>query len=89
MPDYREIYNHVVSTDERYNLAENSPGFRAVMQATSQLEILSGRSLDIGCGVGFVLNYLAGPNFDLNVFGVDISDVAIREAQTRATTRPG
>ena len=89
MPDYREIYNHVVSTDERYNLAENSPGFRAVMQATSQLEILSGRSLDIGCGVGFVLNYLAGPNFDLNVFGVDISDVAIREAQTRLQHVPG
>ena len=89
MPDYREIYNHVVSTDERYNLAENSPGFRAVVQATSQLEILSGRSLDIGCGVGFVLNYLAGPNFDLNVFGVDISDVAIREAQTRLQHVPG
>lgn len=89
MPDYREIYNHVVSTDERYNLAENSPGFRAVVQATGQLEILSGRSLDIGCGVGFVLNYLAGPNFDLNVFGVDISDVAIREAQTRLQHVPG
>ena len=56
MPDYREIYNHVVSTDARYNLAENSPGFRAVVQATAQLEMLSGRSLDIGCGVGFVLN---------------------------------
>lgn len=89
MPDYREIYNHVVSTDTRYNLAENSPGFRAVVQATSQLEMLSGRSLDIGCGVGFVLNYLAGPNFDLNVFGVDISDVAIREAQTRMQHIPG
>jgi len=89
MPDYREIYNHVVSTDARYNLAENSPGFRAVVQATAQLEMLSGRSLDIGCGVGFVLNYLAGPNFDLNVFGVDISDIAIQQAQTRMQQIPG
>ena len=83
MPDYREIYNHVVSTDSRYNLAENSSGFRAVVQATGQLEMLSGRSLDIGCGVGFVLNYLAGPNFDLNVFGVDVSDLAVQQAQAR------
>ncbi len=89
MPDYREIYNHVVSTDARYNLAENSPGFRAVVQATAQLEMLSGRSLDIGCGVGFVLNYLAGPNFDLNVFGVDISDIAIQQAQIRMQHIPG
>ncbi|MDB4386146.1 class I SAM-dependent methyltransferase [bacterium] len=89
MPDYREIYNHVVSTDARYNLAENSPGFRAVVQATGQLEMLSGRSLDIGCGVGFVLNYLAGPNFDLNVFGVDISDLAVQQAQTRMQHVPG
>jgi SAM-dependent methyltransferase len=89
MPDYREIYNHVVSTDARYNLAENSPGFRAVVQASGQLEMLSGRSLDIGCGVGFVLNYLAGPNFDLNVFGVDISDLAVQQAQTRMQHVPG
>ena len=89
MPDYREIYNHVVSTDSRYNLAENSPGFRAVVQATGQLEMLSGRSLDIGCGVGFVLNYLAGPNFDLNVFGVDVSDLAVQQAQARMQQIPG
>ena len=89
MPDYREIYNHVVSTDPRYNLAENSPGFRAVVQATDQLEMLSGRSLDVGCGVGFVLNYLAGPNFDLNVFGVDVSDLAVQQARVRMQQTPG
>jgi len=64
MPGYREIDNHVLSTDADYNFAENSPGFRAVVQATAQLEMLSGRSLDVGCGVGLFLNYLAGPNFD-------------------------
>ncbi len=64
MPGYREIDNLVLSTDADYNFAENSPGFRTVVKATAQLEMLSGRSLDVGCGVGFVLNYLAGPNFD-------------------------
>ncbi len=83
MPDYREIYNQVVTTDERYNLAQNSPGFRSVVQATNQLQMLSGRALDVGCGVGFVLEYLAGPSFDFNVFGVDASNEAITKARTR------
>lgn len=89
MPDYREIYNHVVASDQRYNIAENSPGFRAVVQATSQLSMVSGRSLDVGCGVGFVVEYLSGPSFDLNAFGVDISDQAIEKAKSRLTEFPG
>ena len=83
MPDYREIYNEVVTNDERYKLAENSPGFRAVVQATERLSMLSGRALDVGCGVGFALEYLAGPLFDFNVFGVDVSDMAIEQAKLR------
>ncbi|MFK7767088.1 MAG: methyltransferase domain-containing protein [Mariniblastus sp.] len=83
MPEYRDIYNHVVATDQRYNLAENSPGLRAVIKATDQLSMISGRSLDVGCGVGFVLEYLSGREFDLNPFGVDISDQAIEKAKAR------
>lgn len=83
MPNYREIYNQVVSTDARYNLAENSPGLRAVTQATDRLSMLSGRALDVGCGVGFAIEYLSGRAFDLNVFGVDISDAAIEQAKVR------
>ena len=83
MPDYRDIYNHVVSNDERYNLAQNSPGYRAVVQASDRINMLSGRTLDVGCGVGFALEYLAGPLFDFNVFGVDISDEAITRAKSR------
>lgn len=89
MPDYREIYNHVVANDERSNLAENSLGFRAVIQATDQLSMLSGRSLDVGCGVGFVVEYLSGPTFDLNTFGVDVSDQAIAKAKSRLSAVPG
>ena len=83
MPEYREIYNHVVSTDQRYNLAENSPGLRAVIQATDQLNMLSGCSLDVGCGVGFVVEYLSGRIFNFNAFGVDISNFAIDKARMR------
>ena len=89
MPDYRDIYNHVVSTDQRYNLAENSPGLRAVIKATDQLTMLSGRSLDVGCGVGFVVEYLSGREFDLNAFGIDISDQSIEKSKTRLANIAG
>lgn len=89
MPEYREIYNHVVSTDQRYNLAENSPGLRAVIQATDQLSMLSGRSLDVGCGVGFVVEYLSGRTFDMETHGVDISNLAIDRAKQRLQNVPG
>ncbi|MFT7634085.1 MAG: 2-polyprenyl-3-methyl-5-hydroxy-6-metoxy-1,4-benzoquinol methylase [Mariniblastus sp.] len=89
MPDYREIYNNVFSTDERYHLAQNSPGLRATIQATDRLSMLSGRSLDIGCGVGFVLEYLSGPSFRFNAFGVDVSDQAIEKSKSRMNHIPG
>ena len=89
MPNYRDIYNHIVSTDHRYQLGENSPGLRAVIQATGQLQMLSGRSLDIGCGVGFVVEHLSGRSFDFNAFGVDISDNAIEQSKVRLKNVPG
>ena len=83
MPNYRDIYNDIVSNNHRYNLAENSPGLRAVIQSSDQLEMLSGRSLDVGCGVGFVVEYLSNKNFDLTAFGVDVSDCSIEKAYQR------
>lgn len=85
MPDYQEIYNDVVSNDQRYNLAENSPGFLTVVQETDPLSLLAGRSLDVGCGVGFVLDYLSGPAFNFRPFGVDVSNVAVDRARQRLT----
>ena len=83
MPDYQDIYNDVVNTDARYGLAQNSPGFRAVVQAEHTLAHLAGRSLDVGCGIGFVFEYLSGRRFNFNTFGVDISDQAIEKAKER------
>lgn len=83
MPDYRAIYNDVVNTDHRYVLAQNSPGFRAILQAESTLIHLAGRSLDVGCGPGFAFEYLSGHQFHFHTFGVDISDQAIEKAKAR------
>ena len=88
-PDYQAIYNDIITSDERYNLSENSPGLRAVTQATNQIALISGRSLDVGCGVGFVIEYLSGPTFDLRPFGVDVSDVAIKRSKDRVAHVPG
>ncbi len=83
MPDYQDIYNDVVNTDARYGLAQNSPGFRSILQAEPTLVQLSGRSLDVGCGVGFALEYLSGRQFNFHTYGVDISDQAIEKAKQR------
>ena len=83
MADYQKIYNEIVREDVNYNLAEKSPGFRNVVQATDQLAAMSGRCLDIGCGVGFVMEYLAGRSFYLHPHGVDVSDLAIEQARNR------
>ena len=48
---------------------------------------MSGRSLDVGCGVGFVLEYLVGRPFYLHPYGVDVSDLAIEQAGARLAAR--
>ena len=83
MPDYRSIYNDVITREENYNLAQNSPGFLNCVAESSALSVLSGRVLDVGCGVGFAMEYLAGPPFRFEVWGVDASDVAVQRAHLR------
>lgn len=88
-PNYREIYNEVLTRDGRDPLAENSLGLQAVIDSQNRLNMLSGRALDVGCGVGFVVEYLSKSNFDLVPFGVDVSDVAIEKATHRLNQVPG
>jgi ubiquinone/menaquinone biosynthesis C-methylase UbiE len=83
MPDYKSIYNDVVSTNPLYVLAQNSPGLRIVMQSESVLKHLGGRSLDVGCGPGFAVEYLARQDFNFETYGVDISDQALAVARKR------
>lgn len=83
MPDYREIYNEVISTNPAYNRAENSPGYQTCVRYAERFRGLAGRSLDVGCGVGFVCHYLTLPPFRFAVHGVDISDEAIERTKQR------
>ena len=89
MPDYQKIYDHVVEEHQNYNRAENSPGLRACIQATRQLSMLHGRSLDIGCGVGFVVQYLSSPSFRYKAWGCDISPRSIDRARSHLNGIPG
>jgi len=86
MPDYKDIYNDVVNTNSRYRVAQNSPGFRIVLQSEVTLLQLSGRSLDVGCGVGFAFEYLSRAQFQFQTHGVDISDEAIAIAKKRLSS---
>lgn len=88
MPDYKEIYNDVVNTNSRYTVAQNSPGFRIVLQSEPILIHLAGRSLDVGCGVGFAFEYLCNPQFQFDTYGVDISNEAIGIAKQRLRSEP-
>ncbi|MFN9342709.1 MAG: class I SAM-dependent methyltransferase, partial [Planctomycetota bacterium] len=88
MPDYRAIYNDVIEREDNYNLAQCSPGYQNCVEFGHGLSLLGGRSLDFGCGVGFVLEYLAAPPFRFEVYGVDASDIAVERSRARLARFP-
>ncbi|MDP1559909.1 MAG: class I SAM-dependent methyltransferase [Pirellulaceae bacterium] len=83
MPDYKAIYDAVIAREENYNRPENSPGFLNCQQAYRELSSVSGRALDLGCGVGFVVELLTETAFWLEPWGADISEVAVERARQR------
>lgn len=87
MPNYGEIYDDIIRRQENYNLAENSPGYQTCVAAEDTLRLLDGNSLDVGCGVGFVVDYLSGIPFQFQAWGVDASAVAVERARARVTKK--
>jgi len=83
MPDYKAIYDAVIAREENYNRPENSPGFLNCQQAYRELSSVSGRALDLGCGVSFVVELLTDPAYWLEPWGADISEVAVERARER------
>ncbi len=83
MPNFQAIYDEVIARQENYNRPENSPGFLNCHQAYRELASMSGRALDLGCGVGFVVELLTEPAFWLEPWGADISAVAVQRARER------
>ncbi|MEZ6243884.1 MAG: class I SAM-dependent methyltransferase [Phycisphaerales bacterium] len=87
MTDYRDIYDDVHAGNPLYALAEGSPGVRLCWEHADRIRLIPGRSLDVGCGAGFVVQLLAGYPFERDAHGVDVSDVAIKRAQERVGPR--
>jgi len=81
--DYATIYNHQIETNPGYTHAEHSPGFKAVLAYTSMIADLDGKSLDVGCGVGFVVELLNTYPYRFEAHGVDVSQTAVSHASQR------
>ncbi len=90
MPDYRAIYDTIIEQQANYNSSQNSPGFLNCVLEQRWLQTLGGRSLDFGCGAGFVVEFLSQSPFQLEVWAVDVSEVAVSKTLTRLRQlRPG
>ncbi|GJM18747.1 MAG: hypothetical protein DHS20C14_09600 [Phycisphaeraceae bacterium] len=81
--DYAAIYDHQITTNPSYALAEHSPGFKAVLEHAHRLTRITGRSLDVGCGSGFVVELLRTVPFELDAQGVDVSPESAAVAAKR------
>ena len=81
--DYASIYDHQIETNPGYRHAEHSPGYRTVLEHAHLISSLRGQSLDVGCGVGFVVELLAAAPFNFESRGTDVSPTAVSHAQTR------
>jgi SAM-dependent methyltransferase len=85
--DYRTIYDHVTASHPGYTAAERSPGFRNVLMLHERIRACRGPALDVGCGVGFVVEALSQPEFGFSssggAWGCDVSRVALGHAAER------
>lgn len=79
--DYRAIYDAVIATNGGYQSAHGSPGYQACLMYADRLRGLRGRSLDVGCGAGFVVSLLCSPVFGFEAFGVDVSQEGVDRAK--------
>ncbi len=86
--DYADIYDRIIATHEGYNRADGSPGYRAAVRWLERFRMCSGPMLDVGCGVGFALEFLAREMPGSRVHGCDVSGVAIERAAARLAAPP-
>ncbi|MFG0282875.1 MAG: class I SAM-dependent methyltransferase [Phycisphaerales bacterium JB039] len=83
MTNYRAIYDHITTTHPGYGAAERSPGFRNALMLHERIRACRGPTLDVGCGVGFVVELLSQPDFGFEAWGCDVSRVALDRAKER------
>ncbi len=80
-PNYAEIYDQVIAENAGYNDAHGSPGYHACLRYAERLRGLGGRSLDVGCGAGYVVALLRMPAFGFESYGVDVSATGVERAR--------
>jgi SAM-dependent methyltransferase len=83
----RETMDGVLSTSDHHPLDGYTPvAFRHYVRRLALLEVLAGleftTALDVGCAEGFFMNAIRH-RFGANVWGVDISTVAVAKAHQR------
>ena len=85
MPDAADAYqssnHHKYTIDNRFYQWHLGRFMRRMYELLMEAE--PRRVLDAGCGEGFVVDYLARQNPDLELTGVDLSEGAIAYAQDR------
>ncbi|MFA6044699.1 MAG: class I SAM-dependent methyltransferase [Phycisphaerales bacterium] len=81
--DYRAIYDHVVTNNANYTNPSGSPGCNACWLESARIRAAGGPALDVGCGVGFAVELLRGPHFQVAAVGVDISPASVEIGNAR------
>lgn len=84
--DYRAIYDHVIATNPGYGEPAGSPGYQACLMDAQRIRSVAGgggRTLDVGCGLGFAVELLRGRAFGAESFGVDVSPVGVERGNAR------
>ncbi|MND28937.1 23S rRNA (guanine(745)-N(1))-methyltransferase [compost metagenome] len=83
MPDYAKIYDDVFTRVKGYRSPLGSPGLRTALRNADLIRACGSRTLDVGCGFGYVVEALRNPPFKKSSQGCDISKVACDEANAR------
>lgn len=83
MVDYSKIYDVVCDTHKGYQSARGSPGYQFCRAYGERLREQGPRHLDVGCGQGFAVELMRGPEFNKTSFGVDVSPRMIQVASER------
>ncbi|OLP59924.1 hypothetical protein BJF93_10005 [Xaviernesmea oryzae] len=83
MPDYAAIYDDVYQRVPGYQTPLSSPGLRVAYKAADLIRASGPDHLDVGCGLGFVVEALRNIPFRKNSRGADVSRVACQGANTR------
>ncbi|TCU32300.1 class I SAM-dependent methyltransferase [Rhizobium azibense] len=83
MPDYAAIYDDVFQRVKGYRNPLGSPGLRTALRYSELIRSAGTSHLDVGCGMGYVVETLRNPPFKKMSRGADVSVYACEESNKR------